>query len=157
MRQLLDELLNEIGRRIGLDGLSLNEDNTLLLGLEKELFMTVQWREDTQTLLFNAVVNTQPCDDPAKLKALMQTNCVLTLGHGMSFNLDPASDRINLSQVVDIADKSSFTLQEKLEQFISTSASWHERLSSSAPLEMDWQHSAPATTEHSFETLGMRV
>lgn len=157
MRQLLDELFNEIGRRIGLDGLSLDEDNTLLLGLEQELFMTVQWRDETQTLLFNAVLCMQPCNDLEKLQALMQTNCVLTHGYGMSFNLDPATDHINLSQVVNITDKSSFTLQEKLELFISTSAAWHERLNSTAPLQMDWQHSASAAAESSFETLGMRV
>ncbi|KZL22279.1 MULTISPECIES: type III secretion system chaperone [unclassified Pseudovibrio] len=157
MHQLLDELFNEIGRRIGLDGLSLNEDNTLLLGLEHELFMNVQWRDSTQTLLFNAVLCTQPCSDLEKLQALMQTNCVLTHGHGMSFNLDPATDHINLSQVVSIADKSSFTLQEKLDLFISTSAAWHERLNSTAPLQMDWQHSTPVIAEPSFETLGMRV
>ncbi|SDR22374.1 CesT family type III secretion system chaperone [Pseudovibrio sp. Tun.PSC04-5.I4] len=157
MRGLADELFNEIGKRIGLDGLSLDEENKLLLGLEQELFMSVLWREQTETLLFNSVVSKKPCRDAQVLHALMQANCVLTEGRGMSFNLDPATDHVNLSLIVSISDKSSFVLQEKLDLFISTAVAWHERLQRSEPLELDWGHSTPTPCEDHSEIMGLRL
>lgn len=158
MREHLDELLNEIGKRIGLDGLSLDDNNTLLLGLENDLFMSAVWRDDTSTLLLNSVVGVSPCTDQQSLYALMQTNCVFTEGQGMSFSLDPATDLVNLSQVVSIADRDSFKLQDKLDQFISAAAAWRARFESGEALNIDWSHpTGTQTPEIPSESFGLRL
>ncbi|EAV40652.1 hypothetical protein SIAM614_00382 [Stappia aggregata IAM 12614] len=143
MREILDSLLLEIGKRIGFDGLCLDEENIILLDLENELYMMMRWRDDTQTLLFNAILCTRPCDDLERLKSLMHANAELTDGHGMSFNIDAESNLVNLSQVVSIADNSSFALQEKIELFINISTLWHERLNSSETLHLNSRHPEP--------------
>lgn len=155
MREHLNELLNEIGKRIGLDGLSLDDNNTLLLGLENDLYMSAIWREDTSTLLLNSVVGVSPCTDQQSLYALMQTNCVFTEGQGMCFGLDPATDLVNLSQVVSIADRDSFKLQNTFDQFISAAAAWRARFESGETLAIDWSHptvdQAPEVPSENFD------
>ncbi len=156
MITLVNSLLLEIGNRIGFDNFSLDETNQLFLKIEEELLMSMVWREETQTLLLNAPLTDKPIDDPQAGKVLLEANCMFAEGSGMFFNMEPESGRINLSMIVCVADRSSFTLFDKLEKFIETSGGWHQRLNSAEPFSVDWHdptHAENITDEPVYEAL----
>ncbi|AEV39416.1 Tir chaperone [Pseudovibrio sp. FO-BEG1] len=159
MTDLVNALLIELGNRIGFDNFSLNEDGQIFLGLDQNLAMSIVWRDESQTLLFNSVISKQNSDDPQVLQALMQANCVFADSHAMAFNISPKERHINLSMVVTISDRSSFALHNKLDMFIRTAASWHERLKNPEGLTPDWDnpnHATPCKTNN-LSGLGVRV
>ncbi|SFU13692.1 Tir chaperone protein (CesT) family protein [Pseudovibrio denitrificans] len=159
MTDLVNALLIELGNRIGFDNFSLNEDGQIFLGLDQNLAMSIVWRDESQTLLFNSVISKQNTDDPQVLQALMQANCVFADSHSMAFNISPKERHINLSMVVTISDRSSFALHNKLDMFIRTAASWHERLKTPESLTPDWENSnhAPPCKTNNLSDLGVRV
>ncbi|KZK79672.1 Tir chaperone protein (CesT) [Pseudovibrio sp. Ad13] len=159
MTDLVNALLIELGNRIGFDNFSLNEDDQIFLGLDQDLAMSIVWRDESQTLLFNAVVSKRNTNNPQVLQALMQANCVFADSHAMAFNINPKASCINLSMVVTISDRSSFALHNKLDMFIRTAASWHERLKNPEGLSPNWDnpsHANPCQTDN-FADFGARV
>lgn len=159
MTDLVNTLLTEVGNRIGFDDFSLNAENQIFLGLENELTMSIIWREETENLLFNSLVNSREGNNLQLLQTLMQANCVFADSHAMAFNISPANNHINLSMVVTISDRSSYALHNKLDMFIRTAAAWHGSLKNPEALAPNWEH--PNLTKISnntnFETFGARV
>ncbi|KZL13645.1 CesT family type III secretion system chaperone [Pseudovibrio sp. Ad37] len=159
MTDLVNALLIELGNRIGFDNFSLNEDGQIFLGLDQDLAMSIVWRGESQTLLFNTVISKRDTNSPQVLEALMQANCVFADSHAMAFNISPKASCINLSMVVTISDRSSFALHNKLDMFIRTAASWHERLKNPEGLSPNWDnpnHTNPCQADN-FADFGARV
>ena len=139
MAQLINSLLNEIGDRLGLPGLSLDDNNQLFLDLEGDFVLSLEWRDSSETLLLNAVVYEQPIQDVRLLKVLLHTNCVFAEESAMAFTLSPATEHLYLSQVIPVDDRSSVKLEDKLDHFIRTASAWQARLNSPEPIQPDWE------------------
>lgn len=140
MAQLINSLLNEIGNRLGLPDLSLDDNNQLFLDLEGQLAMSMHWREETETLLLNASVCKKKCSEPTLLEVILKTNCVFADESSLAFNMSPNTGFLNLSQVISITNHSSFALEATLDRFIKTASAWHSRFEHGTEIVLDWQN-----------------
>ncbi|WP_068310216.1 type III secretion system chaperone [Polycladidibacter hongkongensis] len=128
MKQLVNSLFAEIGARIGIDQLTLDENGRLFLALENNLIVAVKWRETSQTLLFSSPVYAGGSLPAERFAELLEANCHFADGHGMAFNIESEKQRINLSMIVGVADRCSIKLMEKIEVFVEAAAHWNSAL-----------------------------
>ena len=118
-----DQLLGELGQRIGLEGLALDDEGHASLGLD-DVFVSLDVREEAGQLLLSAPLG-QPGGDSAQLYGRMLDANFLGVGTaGATLARSPGSGTIVLWQALPREELEISRFEQRLQSFVDIAEAW---------------------------------
>ena len=118
-----DQLLGELGQRIGLEGLALDDEGHASLGLD-DVFVSLDVREEVGQLLLSAPLG-QPGGDSAQLYGRMLDANFLGVGTaGATLARSPGSGTIVLWQALPREELEISRFEQRLQSFVDIAEAW---------------------------------
>jgi hypothetical protein len=118
-----NQLLQELGQRIGLDGLALDEDGHASLGLD-EIFVSLDVQEEADQLLLSAPLG-QPGGDRAALYGrMLDANFLGTGTGGATLARSPGNGTIMLWQALPREELEISRFEQRLQSFVDVAEAW---------------------------------
>lgn len=127
-REHVDLALAEVGSRIGLDGMLLEEDGSAVLMLD-EIVVNLELDEAADRLLMYASLGRPAGGREALYKALLRGNFLWGATGGATLSLDPAEGDVMLQQAATASTLDGTALEGLLEGFANAAESWAGRVS----------------------------
>lgn len=118
-----NQLLDELGRRIGLEGLALDDEGHASLGLD-EIFVSLDVQEEAGQLLLSTSLG-QPGGDSAQLYGRMLDANFLGVGTaGATLARSPGSGTIVLWQALPREELEISRFEQRLQSFVDIAEAW---------------------------------
>jgi len=147
-RQQFSESLAGVGKKLGIEGLTLSDDDEAFLKID-EVEMILGWSEHDMNVQFYAILGDMP-DPPSRtfLKLLLQANNFqsLTKGCAIGFDAEEQVVTLNLRQPAALFDVAQLT--ETIEDFSATAEVWREHLAALHELENESPEPEPDGNEN---------
>lgn len=130
-----DELLSELGERLGLEGCKFDGEGCCTLvvdGLATEIDT-----DDGRLVALSAVVAElpEPGADPALCEAMLRGNYFQLGTAGATLGYDAASKIVSLTQRERVDGMSASEFHDWIERFVNTAESWKARVEGWEPME----------------------
>lgn len=121
----LEELLNQFGKSIGLDNLSLEQDETSLLVFDDKVVVNFRYDADHDSLLIFSPVGMLPAQNRAEIcEYLLQANLFWTGTGGGTLAVDAATDEVILAYRTPVANLDSVSLERLVDSFVTGAEAW---------------------------------
>jgi len=127
-RDVLQQLIGDLGKTVGLDDLELDAAGYCCLVIDKDLVINIEFDEPDARLMLYSMVGRPGSDRPAGLTELMEANYLGRGTGGATLGLERESGAIVLSREVPIAGMDLPGFSGALERFINMAESWSRRL-----------------------------
>lgn len=126
-REHVDLALAEVGSRIGLDGMRLEEDGSAVLMLD-EIVVNLELDEAGDRLLMYASLGRPAGGREALYEALLRGNFLWGATGGATLSLDPGEGDVMLQQAATASTLDGAALEALLEDFANAAESWAGRV-----------------------------
>ena len=131
-REMVQQILGDFGKTIGLDDLGLDGAGYCCLMIDNDLVINIEFEEPDSRLMLYSVVGHPGADRAASLTAIMEANYLGRGTGGAILGLAPESGAIVLSRDVPIAGMDVPGFSETLERFVNMAESWSKKLGEAA-------------------------
>lgn len=130
MKDELSHLLEEFGRHVGLDDLTLSENGTASLAIDAvELHLAAD--DEGRTLVMFADVGTPPHPDQTSreyYETLLKANFLHLGTGGATLGMDRDAGFVALMDRVPVAGLNAADLADRVERFVNLAEAWSQRL-----------------------------
>ena len=127
-RDVLQQIIGDFGKTVGLDDLELDAEGYCCLVIDKDLVINIEFDEPEARLMLYSKVGAPSADRQAGLVAIMEANYLGRGTGGATLGLQPESGAIVLSRDVPITGMDLPGFSGALERFVNTAESWTRRL-----------------------------
>jgi Tir chaperone protein (CesT) family len=130
-RALVQALLDDFGRIIGLDGLELDTTGRAALAVDDSFTLDIEYEEGGEMLLLSTEIDalgTAP--EPARLVEMLHANLLFDDTAGSTLALSGAENKIVLQRALPLpsADLDAGHLMRIVESFLDVAEEWRRRL-----------------------------
>lgn len=130
MANELAKLVDDLGRQMGLDGLSLDENGSASLEIDS-VVLNLDSDDDGRTLVLHAWVGDAPLRDQTPdefYETLLRANFFHLGTGGATLGMDREQGYVALVQRVAVAGQSAADLLGVVEQFVNFAEAWTQRV-----------------------------
>jgi len=123
-REELDELVSELGRRLGLHEAKLDSSGTLALGIDDDVEMALGYQPGVAALIASVSL---PCEGPGReglLRHLLQANGSSRPTQGGVFAMAPGDKTLMLARRISLADRDVDRIANDLADFAELACDW---------------------------------
>jgi hypothetical protein len=122
-------LINDLGLRLEIPELRLEDDGAVHLGFDGDLAVMIDQDPRFDGLVFSAAVGTVPENNPEFVENLLVSNLFWQNTAGATLGLDPETRRAILAQVIPAGRLHSVeALEAELTEFVATASRWQEAI-----------------------------
>jgi Tir chaperone protein (CesT) family len=145
-RERVDLALAELGGRIGLEGMRLEEDGSAVLMLD-EVVVNMELDDAADRLLLYAGLGRPTGGWERLYEALLRGNFLWAATRGATLSLEPAGGEVMLQQAVAASGLDGAALESLLEGFADAAESWAGRVAAAG------DEAAPPAGPHDGEVM----
>lgn len=129
MHDSVTPALKAFGLSIGIEGLTLDEDQSCTLIVD-DLMFTLQWKSESQALLVYAPVGQIDMANPntAQLLEILEANCLGMGTGGLALGLQPSFGAVVLSGQLPTRNLEPVVLEHYITFFVEMALEWTGRL-----------------------------
>ena len=126
---MVQDVLAELGRLIGLGALPLNAEGRLTLTFDSALEVTLEHEPEDERLVLWALLGELGVDrSPALLNELLDANFLWHATGGATLAVEQASGRVVIAQALSLAGLTAVTLERAIEGFVNAATHWGRRI-----------------------------
>lgn len=132
----LNTLIEKLGKEIGIEGLSLDEDGFCCLAFDEKITVNIQYEESENNVIFFAEVGiVSPKEQAETFPLLLEAN-LLTIGtQGATLGAERETGSVLLSLRVPVSTLDYAAFHKSLETFVNTAEIWIDRLEKGPAVE----------------------
>jgi hypothetical protein len=123
-----EELIDETGSLIGIEGFAPNEDGLCVIASEIGEISIIQCKNPMETVLLNAPITEVPAAADAALLAALEANKGFRDTKGATLSVDAETNRFELSQYALLDDLDPDSLVAMIEDFATTLVGLRDKL-----------------------------
>lgn len=125
--QSWNDLISDLGRRLQIPELEMDEDRCVHLSFGEELAVMISQDPRFDRLILSSIVGNAPENDPEFVEELLQANLFWQSTDGATLGLDRESRQILLAARVDSQQAfSAESLEERIREFVDLAERWIE-------------------------------
>ena len=135
-----EELIEETGAEIGIEGFTPDEEGVCILASDIGEIVIMDIREPRETVLLNAAVCDVPPDASMVLMEALKANRGFRDTKGATLSVDPETKRFELSQYAALEDLDPDRLVAMVEDFATTLTAAREKLNGISLADADGEN-----------------
>lgn len=136
-KQKVNDLLNQLGSIIGIEGLSLNDDNGCTLGFDSQV-INLQYEADEQMLvLFSELGSVQPDQKAVIYEELLTANFYRKQMQDCCLSFCPATQCVVLIRYLSVDGLDFIFFETLLQSFIDIATAWAGKIENTGNADLD--------------------
>ncbi len=129
IKDMFEQLINELGVTLGIENLSQDEFGIIMLEVDKSLPLYLTFSEERESVLLSAELATVPADSPASVFRTLLAAQLFEQGTGGGhFALDDENGIITFHLEFKLNDSSTSLFNDVLENFINLCSDWQKTI-----------------------------
>lgn len=129
LKKEVNSLLNKLGASLGLDGLSLDENNHCILLFDDKVILNLELDEVNELLVVYSYIGEVPFEGRENIfEALLESNFFWRNTQGATLGIDKHTQTVVLAYPMELPLKNKNIFEERLAVFVDVTEQWIDRL-----------------------------